>query len=434
MFLSYYDPSDHSPELLVGREETLTWLTEGFDSYFEACRSDEQRGRTLGQTLCLLGDKGMGKSIIAQKLLRELYTRLSGSTMMLSIDCRNLRSLRDVITEIALSVQKELASLERSSVKVPRGLPEAAGILTELARTEKAELRALHERLLRFKGAMRLGTASQLIQLLDFLFGISLDVSNKELVSLRGEVNFDIPRLTKMLIAFFEEIRESGLNVFMLLDNVDEIRHSYRDPETRQLIRDETEWVLGLHKAPIGLLICMRTYYAKGLMTREIRLHKTLSRMKPAQLIEVVRSHMSRETQKVRDAFEQKTCQDLLTKLASMAPTPLALLTWFGWAIENDLLEEEVSAIAKDWQKGGYTAIEPGVLRQVLDAFVKAARNGRSVLSQKELLEALDGEESRLAQLQDLQTILPLDFWNPVDFTLDLELHWLVPGGIPHQN
>jgi hypothetical protein len=424
MFLFHFNPADVSPELLVNRESVSSWLVDGYELYLKGCRN-QSLATSAGHTMCLTGEKGMGKTILANRVVRELRRTWSGDTLFLPIDCRKHRSLREVVGEIALRAQEELSELQKAGAKIPKGLVETAGILVEVTRSDRSELKVIQEKLSRFRAALQLGGKKELLSLLQVNFGISLEHELKDMSSLTGVVDFDIPRLIRMIHAFFSDIRETGLLVFLLLDNVDELRHDYRDDEARRTVRDEAEWVLSLHEAPIAMLVCMRSYFA-GVLPRALAHRRTLRTLPLQELLTIFQTRLQKERGEIQEAFQADTIKKQVESLAKISPTPLAFLQWVQWACENDLLEQELRTTAREWMQESYTFVSTAVLDPVIDLFRTARVRGFQTLGREELLKALNSNELHLLQLQDAQVVLPRDFWSPLEFTLDPTLHWLL--------
>src|SRR5580692_8686603 len=109
MFLNHFDPSDISPDFLVDREDDVAWFRSSFESYFDAIER-HTLGPTARRIVCMTGDKGAGKSIVAAKVVQELRKKYSGSTLFVSVDCRGANGARDVIASIASGLVSEIAT------------------------------------------------------------------------------------------------------------------------------------------------------------------------------------------------------------------------------------------------------------------------------------------------------------------------------------
>jgi hypothetical protein len=82
----------------------------------------------------------------------------------------------------------------------------------------------------------------------------------------------------------------------------------------------------------------------------------------------------------------------------------------------------DIGTIAKQFLDTHYATTANAAFGPVLRCFA-ASSTGRTTRSQ--LLDALGGNQLVLDQLQDIQAVLPVDFWNPNEFTLDPELAWI---------
>jgi hypothetical protein len=69
------------------------------------------------------------------------------------------------------------------------------------------------------------------------------------------------------------------------------------------------------------------------------------------------------------------------------------------------------------------------ISKEVLECVAKVFTPPTRTARREELLSACDGREAVLSQLIHAQAILPRDFWEPNEFTLDPELHYLLASG-----
>src|SRR5258708_7459796 len=100
MFLNHFDPSDISPDVMIDRQDDVVWLRSNFESYFDAIEQ-HKLNVAARRILCVTGDKGIGKSILAARVVQELRRKYSGSTLFVSVDCRGANGARGVLASIA---------------------------------------------------------------------------------------------------------------------------------------------------------------------------------------------------------------------------------------------------------------------------------------------------------------------------------------------
>ncbi len=67
-----------------------------------------------------------------------------------------------------------------------------------------------------------------------------------------------------------------------------------------------------------------------------------------------------------------------------------------------------------------YATVPLATLKRVVSAF-----SDLTVPVLRETLVSTCGSETVMRQLEDLQIVLPCDFWNPIEFTLDPNLAFL---------
>ena len=427
MLLDGFDPSDVDPLLLYNRDEDQRWLTDRLNRYLETERRTDNR-----LALCLIGEKGVGKSILTRRVLRDLRERFSGSTLFLHADCRRLRGRREVYAAVAQLVVDELLSLRSVGVTVPDALLANAQVLAALTNFTDARLSVVHEHLQQFRVATELKSGGHLLKYLDGNFGISLVRELKSIQNLTGSVQFDEHRLCRMLAAFFRDLRELHLNVVLYLDNIDELRHEYADATARERVRIDAEGILALSEAPIGLLLNMRTYY-RGVLPREISDLRNLRRLSGTDLENIARLRLERhlasrsksEQEDARRWLDLPETKSVIAKLAAMARTPLAFLKWFKFLAEEEALTSDSLATGFDrYLETYYSTLPRQTLRDVAHAFALLD----TPVSRDAIAAACNKNEAVVALLQDRQAILPRDFWSPTEFSLDPELHFLHPG------
>jgi hypothetical protein len=423
LFLRHFEPSSIDHRLLVNRQDDVEWLVDGLSSYL----NDPEPHVDAGVAFCVTGEKGVGKTILTCAALRRLREKFSGDTLFLSVDCRRLRSAREVFDNVAQEVVKGLSELKDAMAKIPDELTASARILATITRFDDAELKVIHEHIEQFKVAVGLKGDRSLLKSLNLNFGISLERSSKTVKDLAGKVRFDADRLCRSLCALFKDVRACELDVVLYLDNIDELRHSYRSAEDRERVWLDTETLLSLRDAPIGLVLNMRTYYS-GILPREVSNRRVLRSLSADELRQIAELRLGQERDEIKAAMRDGGCKEMLKELAEVAPTPLAYLTWVKFLFEEGMLSSE--------------GIEPGLVRyleafysnlsaETLRCVAKAFKDLERPITRAALLDACEGNEAVLAQLQDRQAVLPVDFWNPVEFTLDPELLFLHPKRTP---
>ena len=125
MVLNHFDPSDISPSLMIDREQEVARVQEKFESYFDAI---EQHKLSVDakRIVCVTGQKGIGKSILAAKVVQELRKKYSGSTLFVSVDCRSATGVRGLLARMASGLVEEIATFNPSSRRVGRPFPRGS--------------------------------------------------------------------------------------------------------------------------------------------------------------------------------------------------------------------------------------------------------------------------------------------------------------------
>jgi Cdc6-like AAA superfamily ATPase len=428
MFLNHFDPSDISPRVLIDREDEAAWLRESFETYFDAIERHELDDGAR-RIVCVTGDKGIGKSILAAKVIADLKRQYSGSTLFVSVDCRRTNGARGVLADIASGLAREIESF-RSGVSgspCPEWLEHLARVLTTIAHADEASSKVLQQRVSAHKAVLKLG-GQQMLRLLKAEFDVSVEREKKDVEALETTIKFDVHRLLALTTTLFEDIRQAGLRVFVLLDNVDELQHEYWDEDARQNTRATVKSVLRLVDAPIAMLLCMRTYFQTAL-PRAVGSPRQLEPLPAKELLAIVDHRVGREAEATRAALRAEPARTIIAQLAERATTPLALLTWVKWVAESrGSFAKSVEAHAAQWRDARYPDFCAAVAA-TLALFAGKRAQGSDSVSRKELLAALADDEEAFRYLQTTELILPRDFWDPTHFVLDPSAAWI--AGLP---
>lgn len=411
-FLTYLDPASTDPVDHVDREPKLAWLREKLLSYLRA--PDKTRGRAVA----ILGERGIGKSILARKALSELRELHTATTLFLEIDCRRIRSQRKVYHAIASAAVEQLGQ----RADVDKALLDTARVLETIASMDTVERKLVHERITSYKAAAKLDGGRKLLKHLGIGYGINIERSVKSTEGLEGSIHFEGTRLRDAVTAFFEDLREArGFDVIVLLDNLDELDHeAIAKREEREALLAEIDALLGLALAPIGLVLTVRTYFASSL-TRDIE-NKVLRPLADDEHTTIVRIRLAHEPEDIRASFEGDDCDDCIERVATLAPTPLALLRWFSYLAENELhTSPDIATNLRGLARDQYATVRLPVLERVVAAF----EDPTDAIPEDTLLEACGGNRVVFAQVLRYQIVLPVDFWHPSEFTLSPDLHFM---------
>jgi hypothetical protein len=420
MFLRSYDASEIDPLFLVNRQAELDWLYGTLSTYLTN-PNPSARGRLA---FCILGEKGVGKTILTRAALRLARTKYSDRALFLEVDCRFHGSARQVIDALAGAVVTALYDMKATGTAVPNELLTTAQVLAAVTRFDDAEQRDIHQHIEQFKAAVNLKGDQALLKALNLSFQLSVERAGSTTKDLTGKVRFDEPRLCGALSSLFRDIRASGLDVVLYLDNMDELSHHYSTDDDREKVRRDTEVLLSLRAAPIILVLNMRTYYS-GILPREIANRRTLRNLAIPELLLVLDKRLAGELPALKQKVEEATTKEATRRLATMAPTPLAFLTWFKTMFEEDALSVEGHAEgATRFLETFYSTTPEAVWKSIADAFATPD----SAITREALLSACAGNEALFRQAVDRQGVLPKDFWDPTTYyTLDPELYLVHP-------
>lgn len=413
LILSNLSPASVDPNELVDREADAQWLRNGLDAWFRG------PDPTIGGAFCVLGDKGIGKSILTRHVIDQLREIHAATTLFLQVDCRPLRSQRDVYREAASQLVDQLAP-RRSLLPA---ILAAARSFDALTRFDNVSLRHAHEQLTQYKASLDLGGNESLAKWLDTKLGISLARSRKTIETLEGSITIDGARLYEGFVQLMQDItRHTDLHVVLYLDNVEELNHeALRQDQQREAVRADIEALLHLSEAPLALVLNMRTYYA-SVLPRRISKRRNLGRMPANELRMIFERRLNKESAENRGRARHPSVVAAIDALAEMAQTPLAFLTWTEFILdEGRYAETDLRAALSVRLASHYVGLERLIPK------VAALFQGRSdPIAAEEILEVIGKSESIYRQLIDQQVLLPHNYWDPREFRLDPELGFLL--------
>jgi hypothetical protein len=423
LFLTRLRRSHADPDLLVDRAQEIRWLEQRIATYLL------DRSPDRGGVIAVLGAKGVGKSIVTRRVLAALRRQHGHITVFVTVDCRRQLSQRRVLRQLADVLHEELARMrDHGTGKVSREIVDTAAVVKTLAGYTQVKLSTLHENLAVFKKAADLKIGGKLLDFLNAEFNIAISREQRDRQAIEGEIQLDDTTLREALIRMLHDVRaqDPNLDVVIYLDNIDELDHdACYDDAKREHIRAETLGLLDLCRAPAGLVLNMRTYYASTLL-REVDDILNLGPLAPDDMQEMLQVRLADERDEIRRALESDDWKATIEELCRAASTPFVFLRWLKFLAEWD--KHGTGPIAK--RLVGYSDhylanISKEVLECVAKVFTPPTRTAR----REELLSACDGREAVLSQLIHAQAILPRDFWEPNEFTLDPELHYLLASG-----
>lgn len=414
-FPFHFDPKDIDPVLHVDRDPQVAWLRSNLDAYLRG--ADKSKGRAIA----IKGERGIGKSILARKVLDELRELHTATTLFIHIDCRNHRTQRKVYQDIANQAVMQLGPRPGVSAE----LHATARLLRAISAMDTVKQSAVYERLIVFKQAAKLALSRKLLSILGIGYEINLERSVKHLDSLEGNLHFDDLALRDMTIAFFEDLRANAqIDTIVLLDNLDELDHeAVAEEPRRESLEAEIDALLGLAKAPVGLVLTVRTYFASKL-NRWIDANDTLERLSAADHAAIIAARAVRESPVTRAALETAAC---IPRISARAPTPLALIKWFHYLAENEFHDDlDIDKNLRGLLRAQYASMSVATIEAIVAAFT----DPDVPIKETALLEACGGNQMIFKLALRYQIVLPIDFWYPTEFTLCPELQFMTrkPG------
>lgn len=385
--LSGFGLASTAPADLVNRQADVEWLRSRLASVLQS--PDDSQGRAMA----LIGDRGVGKSIVMRKVIEDLRELHQATTLFAIVNCETVRDQRGVYRIIAHQILQQLG--RRGDID--SATLAAAALLEEIAKFHDVEQRTLAEHAVSYAGALKF-VGTKLLRMLGIAFGINLAQSKQARDSLEGSKRIDGLSLRESLIALFEDLRSvHKLDIVIVLDNLDELDHQAitSEDERRQLL-SEIDGMLGLALAPIGLVVTVRTYFG-GALNRRITNNRRLGRLAADDHQQIMSRRLARQSERVQSELSDPASLACMRQLSELAPTPLALLSWFSYLCENDMhRSDDVKQALRGILIDKFSYVDPALIERVARLFA------------------------------DKPIVLPLDYWHPHEFTLMPDLHFLV--------
>ena len=367
-------------------------------------------------SMAVVGDKGVGKSIVTLAVLKRLREEHGGQVVTINVDCRRRRGWREVLAGIAEKLRDDLYELQTIHVQLPAYAIDGASLLRDLGYLDEAKEERLAEYTRSYSSQGRLGGAIELRRLFEIELGIDLKVSETHRRAVVGTRLLDDGRVSRLLIALLADLARDGLRVVVFIDNLDELEHNYTTEAERDHVRQEVEGLLTLSDAPIALILNARTYFA-GALNRVNNAPLRLKPLPPAMLREVVTRRMEYEPPDHQRLMAAPEVEEELRWLCEVSVSPLELLFHVNHRAQAGTLRPD--ARAEGVREEMESCFAPFTLDQI-ERVIRVFNTG-PIQSRVALEEAL-GREYLVKEAMKQQLILPVNFWAPNEFTLDPRL------------
>ena len=413
VYFTRFDPRSTDPTRLVDRDDTREEMTQRLERFIT-----QPRAGSAGMVMSVVGDKGVGKSILTYAVLRELQERHSSALITVAVDCRNHRSWRDVLAGLAEGLRDELLSLTAAHLTVPEYAIPAANLLRDYAMRDAVTLTSLHTLTTTLATTAKLSGAIKLRQAA--LAEVSATRTSTDTTEAKEEakVQLDDRRLTRLLTALLADLERDARapwRVAVFIDNLDELHYAaYLTPADRETCRQEVEGVLTLREAPIALVLNARTYFA-GAFARALPRPVRVEALPSPLLVDALRQHIAEEPPATRAVFATPDAQAELQWLAALPNmTPLGfLVAAFDRAELGSLSPAERATGTVEVLRAYFGDFSEERLRRLVSCFRDRPRVSR------EALRAALSDDYLLDKAQRDQLLLPVDFWDPRELTLD---------------
>ncbi len=409
------DSRSTDPRLFINRSHDVDTLAEQLDAHLSV---DDP---STSMAIRITGEKGSGKTIFLRHVIQKVQAAYP-TALYVNVDCRMSGTSRRVLQRIADATVAELDRLLKAGTGMRPALVDAARAVSALATFDDVELKKAHEHIIQFKAAAGLSVDAALLGQLKSQLGVSFERSDRQISQLTGSIRIDERKLGSLLNALFHDIRREGINIVLIVDNLDEMRPDYRLPAQRDTAREEAMWVLELRQSPVLMIACMRTYFAD--VARDIGKKWHLDALPSNVLLAIAERRAKEEPSNVQTWFGSNEVNSLAHMLAGVAPTPLAYLDWLEFFCREKAFDKQRRAKAI---QRFVEAEQTGLVFSVLEQLGREMDTNHE-LDRDELLRACGGRESEIVAIIDAYAVLPNNLWNPTRYRLDPALFLLLPS------
>lgn len=393
LYIMCMRPNSVDIKLFADREKYYERI-KGKIGMFLDNRNEEKR------RLMIYGDRGVGKSILMRKILKDISEERD--ILCIEIDGDEARSPEDLLRDICKNLAYRLNELYEQ--KLDKTIPET--ISTEIGFLDYiSDANSLKESTIKTIVERLEGEAGTNIGLFDFLkFKTKIAASEGTEVKEIQEIEqiIDSKFLIKLLENVVDKIHESmGLDILIYIDNLDQL-------ENKESIDDFVTEIIKLKKAII--VASIRREVADKNIGRDFREVEVIESMTPDELMKVFNQRLDIDCPQ-KDKLLSTELMDIADALKECDGNPLSFLSWLHYLIvDSELDKSNFLENLKGFTKAHYSTFEESKIREITRYYLKKKCK---FISQKDFTEGAHIDDDLFGMLVDFGVIVPDNKHNP---------------------
>lgn len=381
-------PEGLEPELFANRDALRVDLKHRIDTAIKA--KGIEGIRFLGT-----GERGVGKSILFRKVLRELHQE--GDFILVEIDGRECRDELELLKNLCRTMCGALRDRFRDDGS--RLFAEAAYIEDIVEKSKITRRNALSiMKGTKIESGIEIGTG--LVPFLKAKLGITDESAKSEEVSDEYEFDINVPFLRDLLNSVIKNIGVEQKFLFFI-DNLDQVYE-------KDTISNFLKSLLAIKK-PI-VVITVRTEALSNELRRDFRRIVPVEELDEEGLIEVIRKRLEVCDEEDITDIDEARLFEVADILKTLTGNPLAFLTWIEFLCNNTELNPETAIEdLKRYTDTHFSDFLPGELEKIIKFFLKQDNDYKG----KE--DILKGGFSKgfCERLRERGVLIPNDIYKP---------------------
>jgi hypothetical protein len=319
--------------LFADRRDEREELVSVLDSYLEP-------GAPGNVRVLIRGQRGVGKSMIARKIVEEVAQKWA--LLIAEADCAMIGVGPEAVLR---SLARTLAD-EAAAHSLDDGVRRGAELVSRIAAATKVKARDVRSWSQQLKIAIT--ATSKLYDKIAFEFGMTRITGRSKEVEESFERTVDAAFLQELIAVFLSDCARAEQKIVLFVDNLDQAANPERKEDVEQVV-DLARFLFGLRDGVV--LMTLRTEFVSRDLHKLYSYSKELEPMTPDGLCEVAEERINRAGPRQRKALEEAKFAAVARTLSGWTGNPWGLLTWLQQL---------------DYAKVDVSSAEPAVLRQAL--------------------------------------------------------------------
>ena len=397
IFSMALDPGNLDLRAFVNREKQMYQLKGIIGALLQT------EGIGLRKRYCICGERGVGKSMLMQKVISELKQEEPDTALYAVVDCSIDKSAKRALEKCC----EKLAESIKEHFPHNKDMCAEAEYLAEIV----------------FKNEIMWGTvksrtggvnASGGFGVFGFLEAkIGLGAQRGEQISEAAKVEVDLRFLRHLIQNTAQSLKDKHqLQVVFVLDNLDQLESP---EEIEQLVQElfaiqEVVYILTVRNESIS---------------SDIRRNTTsfmLNGFEKEALVELATKRLETLHPETIPEFEKYAIHEVSEKLASLTDNPFSYLKWLNHLYLNLEMDDSIELLKEGFQ--GFLETEHGLFR--FDEIQKLAnlffRYDNEFLTQAEIVKPLQLRTPVFNRLRTNRILIPNDVFEPTEYRLAPDL------------